>query len=261
MIGLTPEFHQIWVRCVSDQSQQVSLCVLPLPLAPLIAYPPRCSSNPSTADTQGCPARAALKMEPVGVDGWGPPWLRVYLRGNFLLSKIWNHILFDLHSVPKHCCWPSDSPSLSNGNFPQREKNKHPRHMTGTFWSCKPLETWREEAVDLCGMKTDFGFSRWHGPGSLWKAHQLLVQSGPEGRADHTLTPATSTTLYVQYMSPTRASHPLILIALDVFLPIFSSCRDKKAFFKFSQLPPPTGFFSSSLSISLLSQRASPCNC
>lgn len=143
----------------------------------------------------------------------------------------------------------------------REKKNKHPRHMTGTFWSCKPLETWREEAVDLCGMKTDCGFSRWHGPGSLWKAHQLLVQSGPEGRADHTLTPATSTTLYVQYMSPTRASHPLILIALDVFLPIFSSCRDKKAFFKFSQLPPPTGFFSSSLSISLLSQRGSPCNC
>lgn len=112
-----------------------------------------------------------------------------------------------------------------------REKKKHPRHMTGTFWSCKPLETWREEAVDLCGMKTDCGFSRWHGPGSLWKAHQLLVQSGPEGRADHTLTPALSTTLYVQYMSPTRASHPLILIALDVVLPIFSSCRDKKAFF------------------------------
>lgn len=67
----------------------------------------------------------------------------------------------------------------------REKKKKHPRHMTGTFWSCKPLETWREEAVDLCGMKTDFGFSRWHGPGSLWKAHQLLVQSGPEGRGSY----------------------------------------------------------------------------
>lgn len=131
----------------------------------------------------------------------------------------------------------------------ERKKKQHPRHMTRTFWSFKPVDT-------------DCGFSRWHGPGSLWKVHQHLVQSGPEGRADHTLIPAISTTTYGQYMNPTLTRYPLILIALHMFfLAIFSSCRDKKAFFKFSQLPPPTGFVSSSLSTSLLSQRGSPCNC